>query len=105
MTQNCSLNRKRLLKIGRCEVFFQVRGVGHPGGFDQQHVGLDRGAEFVEALDEVGLDADAENGALADLHHVDVVAFDQGAVDADFTEFVDQQGQFAVFWKAVDDAV
>ena len=42
----------------------------------------------METFDEVGLDARAEDGSLADLEHVEVFAFDEGAVETDIPELV-----------------
>ena len=49
---------------------------------------MNGGGEFIKALDKIGLYADAKDGPLADLHHVDVFTFNKRAVNADFAEFV-----------------
>ena len=74
--------------MGSLQVAVEIAGVRHAGGLDQHDVRLDRVGYLVQALDEVGLDAGAEDGALADLEHVEVLAFDEGAVETHVPELV-----------------
>src|SRR3989339_2072183 len=91
------LSENRKLKIP-----LEIGWIGHTGRFDDQNIRFYFRNEFIQPLDKVRFDANAENRSTADFHHIDLFAFNECTVDTDFAKFIHQNRQFPVLRKTID---